>query len=135
MSNVKKEVRETTMADRYALNNTRELSEALASLGKFTDEELREMQAQRASVGAEPLRLHNLRHFDSDSIAPIEAFTPQAVRELREREGASQAVFAQHLGVAVNTLGQWERGQRKPEGPAAKLLTLVKAHGLLYIRR
>lgn len=42
--------------------------------------------------------------------------------------------MADHLGVTTRTLGQWERGQRKPEGPAARLLTLVQAHGLRYLR-
>lgn len=121
-------------ADRYALDGTREITEALARLGKFSEGELREMQADREVVGAKALRLDDMRHFDSGVVTPAEAFTPEAVRSLREREGASQAVFARHLGVAVNTLGQWERGTRKPEGPAAKLLTLVKVYGLRHIR-
>ncbi|CAN5482913.1 DNA-binding transcriptional regulator [soil metagenome] len=74
-----------------------------------------------------------MREFDEGCLAPAEGFTPADLKALREREGASQAVLARHLGVATATVGQWERGQRKPVGPAVKLLSLVKAKGLEYI--
>ena len=80
------------------------------------------------------MRLGDARVFDSSSVPTIIEFIPESVRKLRDREGASQAVMAAHLGVATKTLGQWERGQRKPEGPAARLLTLVQAHGLQHLR-
>lgn len=76
----------------------------------------------------------DVRVFDRSSVPRMIEFTPEAVRELRKREGASQAVMAAHLGVATKTVGQWERGQRKPEGPAARLLTLVKTYGLQHLR-
>jgi len=125
---------DTAAADRYTLDSTRETEEMLVSLGKLSAKEIEDSQALRASVGARPLRLGDARMFDSSSVPAIVQFTPDAVRKLREREGASQAVMAAHLGVATKTLGQWERGQRKPEGPAAKLLTLVQAHGLQHLR-
>lgn len=74
-----------------------------------------------------------MREFDAACLTTIQEFTGEEVKALREREGASQAVLAMHLGVATATVGQWERGQRKPEGPAAKLLSLVKEKGLEYI--
>ena len=75
-----------------------------------------------------------MRRFDASCLTAIEEFGPEEIKALREREGASQAVLATHLGVATATLSQWERGQRKPDGPARKLLTLAKANGLGYIR-
>jgi DNA-binding transcriptional regulator YiaG len=129
-----KTVTDTAAADRYTLDCTRETEEMLASLGKLSAKEIADSQALRASVGARPLRLGDARIFDSSSVPAIIEFTPETVRKLREREGASQAVMAAHLGVATKTLGQWERGQRKPEGPAARLLTLVQTHGLQHLR-
>jgi DNA-binding transcriptional regulator YiaG len=129
-----KTVTDTAAADRYTLDYTRETEEMLASLGKLSAKEIADSQALRASVGARPLRLGDARIFDSSSVPAIIEFTPETVRKLREREGASQAVMAAHLGVATKTLGQWERGQRKPEGPAARLLTLVQTHGLQHLR-
>ena len=125
---------DTTAADRYALDNTREGTELLVRFGKLSPEEVRLSQELRASVGAKPLRLHDLRHLDADAVKAPDVFGADDVRNLRVREGASQAVFARHMGVTVKALSQWERGLRKPEGPAAKLLTLVKAHGLQHIR-
>ncbi|CAN5562304.1 DNA-binding transcriptional regulator [soil metagenome] len=75
-----------------------------------------------------------MRRFDETCLAPVEEFTAEEVKALREREGASQAVLARHMYVATATVSQWERGERKPAGAALKLLTLVKAHGLGYIR-
>lgn len=73
-----------------------------------------------------------MREFDRSCLtARIE---PDQVKGLREREHASQAVLAEHLGVSVSTVSQWERGRRKPDGPALKLLGLAMANGLAYIR-
>ncbi len=121
--------KDTTAADRYALNNTRETTEMLARMGKLSPEELRESQMLRAGVNAKPLRLDT---FDLNSLTP--ELAPEAIRALREREGTSQAVLARYLGVATVTLSQWERGIRRPEGPALRLLGLAQRHGLDHIR-
>lgn len=75
-----------------------------------------------------------MRELDESCLIRIEEFTPEAVKALREKERASQAVLARHLNVATSTVSQWERGERRPEGAALKLLSLVQAHGLRYIR-
>jgi len=76
-----------------------------------------------------------MRRFDESCLTPVAAqISPDELKEIRTREKASQAVFARHLNVATATVSQWERGERKPEGPALKLIELVRAHGLAYIR-
>ena len=60
--------------------------------------------------------------------------TADEIKALRHRENVSQSVLASHLFVSVNTVGQWERGERKPAGPSVKLLSLIKAKGLRAIR-
>jgi hypothetical protein len=42
----------------------------------------------------------------------------------------SQAVFAAILGIGKTTVQQWERGQKKPNGPAQRLLDLIDRKGL-----
>ena len=75
-----------------------------------------------------------MRHFDEGCLTHVEAnFTPQELRAIRLRERASQAVFARHLNVATSTVSQWERGERRPEGAALKLIALINAHGLSYV--
>ena len=129
MIRTKTDIQDTTAADRRALDSTRDITEALSRMGKLSDEEVRESQALRASVGAKPLRIDA---FDPSTLTP--ELAPTAIRELREREGTSQAVLARYLGVATVTLSQWERGVRRPEGPALRLLGLAHRHGLEYIR-
>ena len=75
-----------------------------------------------------------MRRFDESCLSVVEDFSADEVRQLREREHVSQTVFAHYLAVNVNTVGQWERGARRPSGAAAKLLTLVKLNGLDYIQ-
>jgi putative transcriptional regulator len=39
-----------------------------------------------------------------------------------------------YLTVAVSTVSQWERGERRPTGTAPKLLHLVEGKGLDSLR-
>jgi putative transcriptional regulator len=63
-----------------------------------------------------------------------ETFSPSQIARLRKRAGVSQAVLAAFLDVAVNTVSQWERGERKPTGAALKLLHVVKRNGIEALR-
>ena len=72
----------------------------------------------------------SLRHFDAACLTPVEPLTPEDIRALREREGASQAVFARYLNVTTGLVSQWERGEKHPQGPSLKLLSLVARKGL-----
>ena len=66
-----------------------------------------------------------MRTFDEMCLTPWEA-----IRELRLREHASQAVFARYLNVTTGLVSQWERGEKRPRGASLKLLTLVAKNGL-----
>ena len=71
-----------------------------------------------------------MRKFDEACLTPVRALTPEEIRALREREGASQAVFARYLNVTTGLISQWERGEKHPQGASLKLLSLVAKHGL-----
>lgn len=47
------------------------------------------------------------------------------VGKLRRNLGLSQVDFASKLRISVATLRHWERGDRKPHGPALALLHVV----------
>jgi putative transcriptional regulator len=49
---------------------------------------------------------------------------------LREREYVSQPIFAAYLNVSRNLVSDWERGKKKPGGPALRLLSIIDKHGL-----
>ncbi len=57
--------------------------------------------------------------------AIIHEFTPLDVKQVRAQVGMSQSEFASAFGISVSTLRHWERGDRKPHGPALVLLNVV----------
>ena len=71
-----------------------------------------------------------LRNFDELCLTPVKPLQPEEIRALRQRERASQAVFARHLNVTTGLVSQWERGEKHPQGTSLKLLSLVAKNGL-----
>jgi putative transcriptional regulator len=71
-----------------------------------------------------------MRQFDEACLTPVMPLRPDEIRALREREGASQAVFARYLNVTTGLVSQWERGEKHPQGASLKLLALVARNGL-----
>ena len=43
-------------------------------------------------------------------------FSARKITALREKLGLTKAALARHIGINVNTLWRWERGDRKPHG-------------------
>ena len=71
-----------------------------------------------------------MRKFDVSCLVKVDALKPADIQALRERENVSQAVLARHLNVTTGLISQWERGERRPSGPALTLLSLIKRKGL-----
>ncbi len=74
-----------------------------------------------------------MRDFDEACLAPAEALSPEEIRAIREREQVSQPVFARYLNVSKNLVSDWERGVKRPGGPALRLLSVVRRNGLRSI--
>jgi putative transcriptional regulator len=55
------------------------------------------------------------------------------VRAIRRATGMTQAQFAAAYQFSLRTIQEWERGAKKPSGPARTLLRAIKAdpEGLL----
>ena len=66
--------------------------------------------------------------------AVVHDFSPVDVKAVRKKVGMSQTEFATTFGVSVGTLRHWERGDRKPSGPALVLLTVVSKEPGLVLR-
>ena len=98
-------------------------SDALASIHE-TMEALHE-------VGA--IDKQTMREFDEACLTPVEPLSPEAIRALREREHLSQPVFARYLNVSKNLVSDWERGVKRPGGPALRLLTVIEKKGIQAI--
>ena len=71
-----------------------------------------------------------MRDFDTACLETVSEIEPKAIRDLRKREHVSQPVFAMYLNVSKNLVSDWERGVKKPGGPALRLLNIVQKHGL-----
>jgi putative transcriptional regulator len=71
-----------------------------------------------------------MQRFDRACLTPVLKLTPAAIRRIRTKADVSQAVFAAHLNVTTGIVSKWERGEKVPSGPAAKLLTLAAKRGI-----
>lgn len=71
-----------------------------------------------------------MREFDETCLTTISPLEPEEIRALREREHLSQPVFARYLNVSKNLVSDWERGIKRPGGPALRLLTIIQKKGI-----
>jgi putative transcriptional regulator len=74
-----------------------------------------------------------MREFDETCLAPVETYPPEMIRALRMREKMSQPVFARYLNVTKGLVSAWERGTKKPGGPALRLLSVIEKKGIQSI--
>lgn len=79
-------------------------------------------------IGA--IEKQTMREFDEACLTPVDALAPDEIKAIRMRECISQSVFARYLNVSKNLVSDWERGIKKPGGPALRLLTVIQKKGL-----
>ena len=70
------------------------------------------------------------RDVDMAKLPRVKAPSGPEIVAMRARANMSQAVFARFLNVAISTLSQWEREEKRPRGAAARLLVIVKQKGV-----
>jgi putative transcriptional regulator len=85
-------------------------------------------------VGDSELEKTTLRMLGRGALPKVKRLSPMEIARVRKQVGVSQAVLAGFLNVAVNTVSQWERGERRPTGAALKLLHVVRTKGLDVVR-
>lgn len=90
-------------------------------------------ETAEALYGIGAISKRTMRAFDDSCLTPIARMTARDIRKIREREKVSQPVFARYLNVSKNLVSEWERGNKRPGGPALRLLTIVREKGLLAI--
>lgn len=76
------------------------------------------------------MRAATMREFDALCLPTVKDNTAIQIKRIRERNKASQAVFAAYLNTSVSTIQKWERGKKRPHGPSLKLLSVVESKGL-----
>ena len=64
-----------------------------------------------------------------------QTYSPALVKKTREMLGASQAIFAQFLGVSASAVQDWEQGVKPPKGSACRLMDEIRSNPDYWIRR
>jgi putative transcriptional regulator len=67
----------------------------------------------------------DMRDMDRLCLPPRPEYGSAEVRRIRAATRMSQPVFARLLGVDKSSVAQWERGAKRPSGPAARLLEVL----------
>ena len=102
------------------------------NLGQLLVKSMRE--AVRIETGAlRPARRHR-RTVTDVIVSPPPTYGASRVRELRDRLGLSQPLFAQALNASVGTIRGWEQGARVPDGPSRRLLEVVEHEPQVLLR-
>lgn len=71
-----------------------------------------------------------MRVYNQLCLPPMQEYSAEAIRALRDRYQVSQAVLATILNTSLSTVRQWEIGEKRPSGPSVKLLSLLDRKGL-----
>jgi len=62
-------------------------------------------------------------------------YGPKDVKQTRKKLGASQAIFAQFLGVSPSAVQDWEQGLKPPHGSACRLMDEIRRDPKYWISR
>lgn len=91
-------------------------------MGVFDDIKLGLEQAIEYEKGALKARKTTL------SIQPLDTFTSEEIKDIRNKTGLTQVLFAKYMGVSVKTVEAWEAGRNQPDGAARRLLSITRAN-------
>ena len=80
------------------------------------------------------VKKETMREFDELCVDPVPNLAARQIAELRRRAKVSQPVFAKYLNVSKSAVSKWESGEKRPDGAALKLLSLVQKKGLAILQ-
>lgn len=75
--------------------------------------------------GTRKITMRSSKHALPEKPTPI---SPEQIVAIRRSLKMSQPVFARMLNVGAGTAASWEKGRRKPSGPALKILHVARKH-------
>ena len=90
------------------------MSEAFAILSGALDEAINDTKTKKLP-----------RNVRSIEIEPVGVYTSTQVKNIREKIGLTQKLFAKYIGVSTKTVEAWEAGRNKPSSPSNRLLWLL----------
>lgn len=68
------------------------------------------------------------------SIEPVPDFEATEIKSIRNELGMTQVLFAGLMGVSTKTVEAWEAGRNMPDGPARRILAMLKVDPSLPLR-
>jgi putative transcriptional regulator len=71
-----------------------------------------------------------MREYEDLCLEEPPHFAAKDIVLIRKAAKVSQPIFALYLNTSTSTVQKWESGQKQPSGMAARLLQVVKKHGL-----
>ncbi len=60
------------------------------------------------------------------TILPLDSFSSEEIKAIRNNTGLTQTMFAKYMGVSVKTVEAWEAGRNQPDGAARRLLSITR---------
>lgn len=90
------------------------MSEAFSILSGALDEAINDTKTKKLP-----------RNVRSIEIEPAGVYTSAQVKNIREKIGLTQKLFAKYIGVSTKTVEAWEAGRNKPSAPSNRLLWLL----------
>ena len=60
------------------------------------------------------------------SVSPVPDFEATEIKSIRNALGMTQILFAGFMGVSSKTVEAWESGRNMPDGPARRILSMLK---------
>jgi len=60
------------------------------------------------------------------TLKPVEFFSGEDIKQIRNQAGLTQANFAYALGVSKKTVEAWECGRNNPNGSSRRLIQLIR---------
>ena len=60
------------------------------------------------------------------SVEPVPEFEATEIKSIRNELGMTQVLFAGFMGVSPKTVEAWEAGRNMPDGPARRILSMLK---------
>jgi len=79
---------------------------------------------------AKVINKKTMREYDELCIEKAPEFNAKEIARIRKGVNVSQGVFALYLNTTASTIRQWEQGDKKPSGIAARMLQHVQKNGL-----
>ena len=60
------------------------------------------------------------------TIEPVKEYEAKEIKEIRNKVGLSQRLFAGFMCVSNKTVEAWEKGTNKPSGAASRILSMME---------